>query len=175
MSIRTELFGSLGATGKGHGSDKAVLLGLEGETPEETDTDQIESRLKRIRSNARVCLLGEHDIDFVEREHLIMHRRKSLPYHSNAMQFTALDAQAEVIRRKTYYSVGGGFVVNEDAVGSDRIQVDDTVLPYPFTTGGQILQRCHDNDFSVSTLMMENEKPGAVNRQFVMIYCISGR
>ncbi len=158
VSIRTELFGSLGATGKGHGSDKAVLLGLEGETPEQTDTDQIESRLKRIRSNARVCLLGEHDIDFVEREHLIMHRRKSLPYHSNAMQFTALDAQAEVIRRKTYYSVGGGFVVNEDAVGSDRIQVDDTVLPYPFTTGGQILQQCHDNDFSVSTLMMENEK-----------------
>ncbi|MCH7598969.1 MAG: L-serine ammonia-lyase [Myxococcales bacterium] len=157
-TIRVELFGSLGATGKGHGSDKAILLGLEGETPEETDTDLVDARLARIREQGKINVLGEHEIDFVERDHLTMHRRKSLPHHSNAMRFAACDASGEELRSKLYYSVGGGFVVNEDAIGVDRIQEDDTVLPYPFTTGDKMLEQCRDNGFSVGTLMMENEK-----------------
>ena len=157
-SIRVELFGSLGVTGKAHGADKAILLGLEGETPESTDTDQIDARLRRIREQAAIHILGVHEIDFLERDHLTMHRRKTLPHHSNAMRFAARDNSGEEIRNKIYYSVGGGFVVNEAAFAADRIQEDDTGLPYPFTTGDQMLQQCRSNGFSVSTLMMENEK-----------------
>lgn len=158
VTVRVELFGSLGATGKGHGSDKAVLLGLEGEDPETTDTEQVDSRLARIRSEKTVNLLGEHEVRFVEAEHLIMHKRKTLPFHSNAVQFFAYDADGEEIRQRTYYSVGGGFVVNEDAVGTDRIQEDATALPFPFTSGEQLLQLCRENGYSISTLMLENEK-----------------
>lgn len=180
-SVRIELFGSLGATGRGHGSDKAILLGLEGETPEATDTDQVDARLQRIRQNGVVCLLGERDIAFVEKEHLILHRRKSLPHHSNAMRFVARDAGGDELRNKIYYSVGGGFVVNEEAMGSDRIQEDDTGLPYPFTTGDRMLEQCRGNGFSISTLMMENEKAWRSEKQIregllhiwsVMLACI---
>ena len=157
-TVRAELFGSLGATGKGHGSDKAVMLGLEGETPEETDTDQVEPRLERIRQTQKLNILGEHEVSFNEKEHIVMHRRKSLPYHSNAMRLFAINASGEVIREKTYYSVGGGFVVNEEAVGAERIQEDDTKLPYAFTTGEQLLTLCRETGLSISRLMLENEK-----------------
>ncbi len=157
-SVRVELFGSLGATGKGHGSDKAILLGLEGEAPETTDTDRVDARIQRIRERGVVKLLGAHEINFLECDHLIMHRRRSLPYHTNAMRFIAQNAGGREISNKTYYSVGGGFVLNEEETGAQRIQRDDTLLPYPFTTGDEMLELCRGNDFSVGTLMMENEK-----------------
>ena len=91
-SIKAELFGSLGATGKGHGSDKAVLLGLEGELPDQVDVEAIEGKLTRIRESNSVRLMGEHQIAFVEKEHLILYKRQSLPYHPNGMRFTAYDA-----------------------------------------------------------------------------------
>jgi L-serine dehydratase len=158
VGIRVELFGSLGATGKAHGADKAILLGLEGETPETVEPDQVEAQLRRIRESGSIRVLGAHEIDFVEKEHLAMHRRKSLPHHSNAMRFVARDASGGEICNKLYYSVGGGFVVNEDEIGANRIQADDTGLPYPFTTGDGMLEQCRSNGFSVGTLMMENEK-----------------
>ena len=158
VTVRADLYGSLGATGKGHGSDKAVLLGLEGEAPETTDTDLIDGRLQRIRENGRIRLLDDHEISFDESEHLAMHRRKTLPYHSNGMTFSAFDASGEEIRRKTYYSVGGGFVVNEEMAGADRIQEDTSKLPYPFSTGDELLALCREHGFSISTLMIENEK-----------------
>ena len=157
-AVRVELFGSLGATGKGHGSDKAVLLGLEGEDPQTTDTDAVDHRLADIRANGRIHLLGTHRIDFVESRHLVMHRRKSLPFHSNAMRCTALDDSEQTLLEKTYYSVGGGFVVDEQAEGPERIQPDTTQLTFPFTTGEQLLAQCRETGFSVSTLMMHNEQ-----------------
>jgi L-serine dehydratase len=157
-SVRSELFGSLGATGKGHGSDKAVLLGLEGEAPEHIDPAVIPQRLSRIREQNKISLLGQHEIAFDERDHLIFHRRRSLPYHPNGMRFTAFDLSGEAIRSKVYYSVGGGFVVNEEAAGADRIMEDETELPFHFTTGVKLLELCVQEGMSVSSLMMENEK-----------------
>ncbi len=157
-AVRTELFGSLGATGKGHGSDKAVLLGLEGEAPELIDPSIIPDRLARIQEQKKLSLLGKHEVAFEEREHLIFHRRRSLPYHPNGMRFAALDDSGEEIRGKVYYSVGGGFVVNEEAAGADRIMEDDTKLPFHFTTAVKLLELCSQEGMCISSLMMENEK-----------------
>ena len=157
-TVKAELYGSLGATGKGHGSDKAVLLGLEGSAPDSVDIEQIETRLSAIRSAQQVNLLGRHPIAFREREHLLMYRRESLPYHPNGMRFTAYDAQGETLRARIYYSVGGGFVVDEAAVGADRIVPDRTPLRYPFTTGAQLLEHCVEHSLPVSQIMLENEQ-----------------
>jgi len=155
-SVKAELYGSLGATGKGHGSDKAVLLGLEGEHPDVIDTDSIPARLLAIRDSGRINLLGEHSIAFIEKQHLAM-IRKPLDYHPNGMIFRAFDAAGLQIRSREYYSVGGGFVVDEDAAGQDRIVEDSTVLAYPFKTGKQLLGHCTAHNLSFSQVMLANE------------------
>jgi len=156
--VKTELFGSLGATGKGHGSDKAVMLGLEGELPESVDTMLVDARLAEIRQQQKINLLGQHSIGFIENNDLIMHRKKTLPFHSNGMTFCAFDQQGNELSRATFYSVGGGFIVDETASGSDRIKQDDTVLPYPFLTAVNLLIHCANHDMRISDVMMENEK-----------------
>ncbi|KAB5621273.1 L-serine ammonia-lyase [Pseudomonas putida] len=155
-SVKAELYGSLGATGKGHGSDKAVLLGLEGEHPDTVDTESIPERLQAIRASGHLNLLGEHRIDFVEKQHLAM-IRKPLDYHPNGMIFRAFDAAGLQIRSREYYSVGGGFVVDQDAAGQDRIVEDNTALPYPFTTARQLLGHCVEQHLSFSQVMLANE------------------
>jgi L-serine dehydratase len=157
-SVRADLYGSLGATGKGHGSDKAVMLGLEGELPETIDTDSVEARLDTIRSNQQLNLLAEQPVAFDETKQLIMHRRRTLPFHSNGMTFHAYDSQQNEIRSATFYSVGGGFIVDENAAGADRIVVDDTPLPYPFTTAVDLLIHCANHNLRISDVMLENEK-----------------
>ena len=157
-SIKAELYGSLGATGKGHGSDKAVMLGLEGSEPETVDTATVDARLKAIRTDERISILGEHDIAFREKEHLLMYRRESLPFHPNGMRFSAFDAQGGLLAARVYYSVGGGFVVNEEAAGADRIVPDATPLPYPFRSGADLLRICAEHRLSFSQLMMANEQ-----------------
>ncbi len=156
--VKTDLYGSLGATGKGHGSDKAVMLGLEGELPESVDTGSVDSRLESIRSTRQLNLLGEHRVKFNEKKQLVMHRRETLPFHSNGMTFCAYDAQDKELRKATFYSVGGGFIVDESAQGSDRIVEDDTKLPYPFLSAVNLLIHCANHDMSISDVMMENEK-----------------
>lgn len=158
VKVRTDLYGSLGATGKGHGSDKAVMLGLEGELPESVDTGSVESRLESIRSTRQLNLYGEHPVKFDEKKQLVMHRRETLPFHSNGMTFGAFDAKDEELRSSTFYSVGGGFIVDESAQGSDRIVEDDTKLLYPFLSAVDLLIHCANHDMSISDLMMENEK-----------------
>jgi L-serine dehydratase len=160
--VRAELFGSLGATGHGHGTPKAVLLGLEGQQPATVDVRGVEPDLERIRTSGRLRLLGtergtEAEVAFSEDRDLVLHRRKSLPYHSNGMQLFAHDEHGGLLASKTYYSVGGGFVVDEDAVGADRVVLDDTVLKYPFRTGAELLELTGQTGFSVSGLMLENE------------------
>ena len=156
--VKAELYGSLGATGKGHDSDKAVMLGLEGELPESIDTTAIPARLEAIRGQQRIDLLGTHSIEFNEAKDLIMHRRKTLPFHSNGMTFAAFDAGGETLHQATYYSIGGGFIVDESAAGADRIKQDDTQLPYPFLTAVNLLIHCANNDMRISDVMMENEQ-----------------
>jgi L-serine dehydratase len=161
--VRAELFGSLGATGHGHGSNKAVLLGLSGERPELIDTDTVADKVALIRESGRLKLRGEHEIGFDEDNDLKMHRRKSLPAHPNGMTFCAYDANGTVVRERTYYSVGGGFVINgqsvRDETGENELAIveDSTPLPYPFRTGGDLLAHCAATGLPVSEIMMRNE------------------
>ncbi|MFE2053455.1 L-serine ammonia-lyase [Streptomyces sp. NPDC059459] len=157
-SVRAELYGSLGATGHGHGTPKAVLLGLEGDSPRTVDVETADDRVETIRSSGRLSLLGEHEIVFSYDDDMVLHRRKALPYHANGMTLWAYDAQGAEVLTKTYYSVGGGFVVDEDAVGADRIVLDDTVLKYPFRTGDELLRLARETGLSISALMLENER-----------------
>ncbi len=155
--IVTELFGSLGATGKGHGSDKAILLGLEGEEPDKVDIDAIGARLATIRSEGSVNVLGSQPINFLDKEHLLF-RRNALPYHPNGMRFTAFDDAGQELLSKVYYSVGGGFVVDENASGAERVKEDETPLPYPFDSGDELMALCEQHGLSISQIMLENEK-----------------
>jgi L-serine dehydratase len=154
--VRAELFGSLGATGHGHGSDRAVILGLEGERPESVDTDSLRERAAAVRAAGRVNLLGKHEAALVE-DDLVLHRRTSLPFHPNGMRYFAYSGTGELLREHTYYSVGGGFVVDEAAAGADRITSDDTALRYPFTTGDTLLVRCAQSGLPISGVMLANE------------------
>ncbi|SFW91474.1 L-serine ammonia-lyase [Amycolatopsis australiensis] len=155
--VQAELFGSLGATGFGHGSDKAVLLGLSGERPEEIDTDTVPERIASIRESGRLRLGGTHEIAFDEDTDLTMHRRKSLPAHPNGMVFRAFDASGVLLRERTYYSVGGGFV-RDESYETDTVFVEDsTPVPYPFRTGADLLAHCSATGLSISEIMLENE------------------
>jgi L-serine dehydratase len=156
--IRAELFGSLGATGHGHGSPMAVVLGLEGEDPATTDTDRAAGRLDAIRSAGTLRLAGTTPVPFDLDEDLVMHRRRSLPAHPNGMTFAAYDASDAEIRARTYYSVGGGFVVDAHATGVDRVVVDETPLRFPFTTGAELLEICAREGCAVSDVMLANEQ-----------------
>ncbi|MCP3689884.1 MAG: L-serine ammonia-lyase [Gammaproteobacteria bacterium] len=156
--IKTELYGSLGATGKGHGSDKAVLLGLEGELPESINTETVEPRLEKIRSSKQIYLLNSRQIVFNEKNDLIMHRRQSLPFHSNGMTLRAYNANNVVLREATFYSVGGGFIVDEHEARSERTVEDATNLPFPFRTAAELLELCSRHRLSISDIMLENEK-----------------
>ena len=156
--VRGELFGSLAHTGRGHGTDKAVLCGFEGEWPDRIDPDAIASKLERIRGTRQIRLLGKHEIAFDEKTDLIFNKRTKLPYHSNGMRFTAYDANGSELATRDYYSVGGGFVVNHDEAAEDRIVADTTALPHPFHTGDQLLKTCDETGKSIAQVMFENEK-----------------
>jgi L-serine dehydratase len=154
--VRAELFGSLGATGRGHGSDRAVILGFEGALPEDIDTSTVAARVATVRTHERITLLGEREVSFGP-DDLIFNRRRALPFHPNGMIFTALGADDTELRQRTYYSVGGGFVVDETAAGAERIVVDARPVKYPFTTGAQLMQICTDTGLPVSAVMATNE------------------
>jgi L-serine dehydratase len=157
--ITAELYGSLGATGAGHGSPKAIILGLEGETPEAVAVGGIAARVAGVREGGRLCLLGCHEIPFSYRDDLIMRRGESLPWHANGMRFTAFDAAGDTLQARVYYSVGGGFVVDEAAAeGGDVIVDDATQQAWPFTTADELLRQCRTSGLSISALMLENEK-----------------
>ncbi|GGM36831.1 L-serine dehydratase [Longimycelium tulufanense] len=155
--VHAELFGSLGATGHGHGSDRAVLLGLQGEDPETVDTESVDARVAAVAEHRRIALNGQHEIDFDPDRDLVLHRRKALPFHPNGMRFAAYDAGGAELRARTYYSVGGGFVVDENATGADRIKEDDTPVRYPFRTGTELLAHTRFTGESISQVMLDNE------------------
>jgi L-serine dehydratase len=155
--VRVELYGSLAATGRGHGTDKAVMLGLEGDEPETVDVESIESRVSAIKDNGRLALTGRHSVGFHNRRELIMNKRKSLPAHPNGMCFIAYAENGETLAERIFFSVGGGFVVEPDASGEARIVEDSTPQRYPFQTGDELLTYCQDNEISISDVMLANE------------------
>jgi L-serine dehydratase len=156
--VRAEVFGSLAMTGRGHGTDKALLMGLEGNYPHEIDPDAIPAALERIRNEKQIRLRGTHSIAFDEKLDLVMNKREKLPYYSNGMRFTAYDKQNAVIATRDYYSVGGGFVVNQDEAAEDRIVADTTLIKYPFHSGHELLAHTRTHRMSIAQLMFENEK-----------------
>ncbi|WP_028671987.1 L-serine ammonia-lyase [Saccharospirillum impatiens] len=156
--IDIQLYGSLGATGKGHGTGPAVMLGLEGHRPDTFDPAMLNPRLDEIRTRGELCLHGAHAIAFTEATDLTYHRKESLPYHPNGMMFSAFNADGESVRQRTYYSVGGGFVVDEQAAGADRIVEDQTPQPYPFKSGADLLNQCKASGLSIAGVMLANEQ-----------------
>jgi L-serine dehydratase len=180
--IMAEMFGSLGATGKGHGTPKAVLLGLEGEMPDSVDVPSIAKRVAAIRENHRLALCGSHSIDYNHDRDFFLHRRKVLPFHSNGMIFTAFDHQGNELTKRTFYSVGGGFVVDDSASEADCIIEDSRVTAYPFDSAFELLALCKEHSLSISDLMLENEKAwrpeqetrdGLMNLWSVMQSCVT--
>jgi L-serine dehydratase len=154
--VRSELFGSLGATGHGHGSYNAVLWGLEGEDPETVDTDGGPLRADEVRRTGQLRLNGTHTVTFDPEDDLILYRRRSLPFHPNGMTFTAY-CDGKVLRERTYYSIGGGFVLDDDESGHPQLLPDPTPVPYPFRTGTELLGFCNDQNLSISQVMLANE------------------
>nr|WP_315489178.1 L-serine ammonia-lyase [uncultured Rhodoferax sp.] len=161
VTVRCWLHGSLGATGKGHASDVAVLLGLCGHEPDTVDVDQIPAMLSEIRSNKRLNLGGAHSVAFNEKEDLLF-MRAPLPFHANGMRFVALDAAGNELATRVYYSVGGGFIVSDEvaADGSRQkvIAPDATVLPLPFTSGDALLVLAQQHGMSIAQIMRKNEQ-----------------
>jgi L-serine dehydratase len=169
--VQVILYGSLGATGKGHGSDKAVLLGLAGHEPDTVDVEAIPALLDEIRAGA-LNLIGERALRFDEAKDLVFKRRESLPFHANGMRCLAFDAEGQEIANRVYYSVGGGFVVSDEvaADGSKQkvIAPDATVLPYPFKTGDELLALTREHGISIAEVMRRNERhwrPDAETRE----------
>ena len=153
------LYGSLGATGKGHGSDKAVVLGLLGEAPETTDPDEAGSKLEQVRVSGHLNLLRQQPVRFDPDKTLIFHKKERLPLHVNGMRCVALDKNGNTLSEKIYYSVGGGFVIETDEQGAPMLMEDAAVVPpYPFRTAKELLELCGSHGLSISGLMLENEK-----------------
>ena len=159
MGIKVELYGSLGATGRGHGSDKAVVLGLLGETPEAVDPDEVDGKLDQVRATGLLNLLQQRPVNFNLGTDLTFHKKQRLPLHVNGMRFRALGNEGATLIEKTYYSVGGGFVVDTDEQGEPVLREDVSVTPpYPFSTAKELLELCDTHKLDISDLMLENEK-----------------
>jgi L-serine dehydratase len=154
-AVDVELFGSLGATGRGHGTDRAVILGLLGETPEGVDPDRIGGLVSAVRDAGRLSLLGRREIAWNEAAQLRF-LRQSLPRHPNALRFTAQDAGGETVGSRVYYSIGGGFIVDE-AAAETGAPATSRELPFPFRTGADLLQLCATHGLRISDLMLANE------------------
>ncbi|ATZ74003.1 L-serine ammonia-lyase [Idiomarina sp. X4] len=158
--VKVELFGSLGQTGKGHGTGKAVILGLAGELPETVDTDNVENFLEQTRKTEKLALLGEHEVTFPSEGAITFHRRKTMPKHANAMELKLLKGD-DVIYSDLYYSIGGGFIVRDedfDETLEEAIEQSSKPIPYPFDSAAELLGHCKEHGLRISSLMMANEK-----------------
>jgi len=156
-NIKIQLFGSLALTGIGHGTDKAILMGLEGEEPSLIDPRLIPDRLKLIRKNKALSLLSEHEIVFFEDESLEFFRDDVLPHHSNGMRFIAFDVEGEKLREEDIYSVGGGFILSSEEIENFK-EFDNSQIPFPFKTCEELFNICNETGMTFSALMMKNEQ-----------------
>ncbi len=154
--VRADLYGSLGSTGRGHHSDRAVQLGLLGEQPETVDPLAVEPILQAVRSGRRLALLGRHTIDFDPVDDIVLHRRQTLSEHPNGMRFRCYDGAGKVLAERVMFSIGGGFVVDADELRGQTAAPDDP-CPYPFTTGDQLLAICAANDLTIEQVVWANE------------------
>lgn len=156
--VQVELFGSLGATGKGHGSDIAVMLGLMGEQPQTTDVAAISQKIADIQAQSTLCLNQQHEINFVADKDLILNGRVSLPHHPNALTITAFTGN-EIVYQNTYYSIGGGFVQTEQEAQAKEPVIESVkkLVPYPFNNAKELLQICQYHQLSIAQVVRANE------------------
>jgi L-serine dehydratase len=155
--VRAEMFGSLGATGHGHGTVTAVVLGLEGEQPDLVDPAAAQPRVAAVRTGRVLRLAGSHPIAFRVEDDIVLHRRKRLPFHTNGMSFRATDADGHELLVREYYSVGGGFVLDSDDAGATVLVEDPTPVRYPFGTGDELLAHTRETGLRISEVMLANE------------------
>lgn len=155
--IKIELFGSLAFTGKGHGTDNAILAGIEGHTPELVNPDLIKSRAEEIIRHQRIRLNNQHEIPFNAAEQFIFNFKDLLPAHTNGMRFSAFDVREELLIEKIYYSIGGGFILTEEEVSQASAHQYTSDCPYPFTNAKSLLELCEQHQFSIKELMLANE------------------
>ncbi|WP_431017766.1 L-serine ammonia-lyase [Burkholderia gladioli] len=154
--VKVDLYGSLGATGKGHGTDRGVMLGLMGDAPDTVNPDTIDARLAAVRDTKTLSLLGRHPVPFVLKEQIGFYRQ-ALPEHPNAMTLRARDAAGEALRETTYLSVGGGFVVTAGAANTKVLNAAEQ-MPYPFRSGTELLELTASTGKSIAQLMWDNER-----------------
>ncbi|NHH82639.1 L-serine dehydratase 1 [Burkholderia gladioli] len=154
--MKVDLYGSLGATGKGHGTDRGVMLGLMGDAPDTVNPDTIDARLAAVRDTKTLSLLGRHPVPFVLKEQIGFYRQ-ALPEHPNAMTLRARDAAGEALRETTYLSVGGGFVVTAGAANTKVLNAAEQ-MPYPFRSGTELLELTASTGKSIAQLMWDNER-----------------
>ncbi|MFT3741309.1 MAG: L-serine ammonia-lyase [Gammaproteobacteria bacterium] len=156
QTVQVALYGSLALTGKGHGTDKAVIMGLAGELPDTINPDTIPDQLTTIRQIGQLKLLGQHPISFQESTDLIYHYQAVLPKHTNGMKFDAYNSHGDLLASEVYYSIGGGFIVTDAEFDTDP--GEKRPVPYPFTTAAELLELCHRHGLTISQLMLANEK-----------------
>jgi len=160
--IEVDLLGSLGATGLGHGTDKAVVLGLMGHEPDTVDTQAIDPWLQEVEQRSSLPVWGLGELPWQAAEHLRWRPLQSLPFHPNAMVCRALDAAGHVLLMRTYYSVGGGFVVSgevaDDPAKAQQVLKDSSALPWPFHSAAQLLALCEQQRCSIAQVMRHNEQ-----------------
>lgn len=154
--ISVELFGSLAYTGKGHGTAGAILLGLEGSSPDTVDPDFIHPRTQEILQTQQICLAGKVNIPFHEATDFIYNFKDILPHHTNGMRFSAYDKNNQPLSIQIYYSIGGGFIVSEAEIANAKL-TEDQPVPHPFSTTKELLKLCETNQLSIAEIMLVNE------------------
>lgn len=155
--IEVTLYGSLAFTGEGHGTNRAIIMGFEGEEPATVDPDTITERVNTITKQKQIHLLGKHKISFDPKNDIVMNRQEMLPHYSNGMRYKAFNGQ-QLIQEADYYSVGGGFIVTAEEIVKTETEVHPIALPFPFETGDELLALCKKNNMTIPQIIMENEK-----------------
>lgn len=155
--VEVRLYGSLALTGIGHGTDRAILLGLAGETPDGVDPDAVESMLQTIRAAGQLHLLGSQPVAFTETHDLLYLKTETLPRHSNGMRFTAFATSGDELATAEFYSIGGGFIVRGDETGDGSADAG-AALPYDFNSAEELLALCNQHGLRIHELVLANEK-----------------
>lgn len=180
IRLKIELFGSLAFTGKGHGTDSAILMGLEGHLPASVNPDSIKPRAQELIQTEQLQLAGTQTISFHYVDDFIYNFKDLLPHHTNGMRFSAYDQAANLVFSKIYYSIGGGFILSEEETEHPQTNLT-TEVPYPFSTGKTLLDWCEKHQLTIPQLMLANEctfrsetevKEGLMNIATVMRECI---
>ncbi len=156
--VQVDTYGSLALTGKGHGTEKAILMGLSGELPDTVHPASIPQQLQQITKKHQIILNKTHPITFDIKQDFLLHKEKALPKHSNGMKLNAFNADHQLIAEETYYSIGGGFIVTDKDFGKENTGATDIKVPYSFNTATELFSHCLQHHLSIDQVMRYNEQ-----------------